>query len=105
MRHCTRRARAAEHADLHGVHADVGHDGANLREDDLRRHRVDGAHARRVLCCDRGDRARAVHAAARERLQVGLDPRPSARVRAGDRQRDGRHPRLLSGERRRGKIV
>ena len=32
---------------------------------------------------------RPVHAGARERLQVGLDPRSAAGVRAGDRERDG----------------
>ncbi len=60
---------------------------AHLREDDLRRHGWIGADADRVLGGDRRDRARAVHAAARERLQVGLDAGAAAGVRAGDRQR------------------
>ena len=50
------------------------------------RHRVDGAHPDRVLGRDRGDRGHAVHAAARERLQVGLDAGAAAGVGAGDRE-------------------
>ena len=40
-----------------------------------------------VLRGDRGDRARAVHAERRERLQIGLDAGAAARVAAGDGQR------------------
>ena len=40
----------------------------------------------RVLRRDRGDRGHPVHAAARERLQVGLDAGAAAGVRAGDRE-------------------
>ncbi len=39
-----------------------------------------------VLRGDRGDRSHSVHAAARKRLQVGLDARAAAGVRAGDRE-------------------
>ena len=50
----------------------------------------------RVLRGDRRDRGRPVDAAARERLQVGLDPGAAAGVRAGDRQAGadalGAHP-------------
>ena len=77
----------AEHPDLDRVDADVREHRAHLREHDLRRDRMDGGDADRVLRGDRGDRARAVHAAARERLQVGLDAGAAAGVRAGDRQR------------------
>ena len=42
--------------------------------------------ADRVLRRDRGDRGHPVHAAARERLQVGLDAGAAAGVRAGDRE-------------------
>ena len=42
-----------------------------------------------VLDRDRRDRRRPVHARARERLEVGLDPRAAAGVRPGDRQDDG----------------
>ena len=64
-------------------------DGAHLGDDDLRGQRLDRVTSTRVLRGDRGDRRRPVHAAARERLQVGLDPGAAAGVRAGDRQRDG----------------
>ena len=40
----------------------------------------------RVLRRDRGDRRHPVHAAARERLEVGLDAGAAAGVRAGDRE-------------------
>ena len=43
----------------------------------------------RVLRRDRGDRGHPVHAAARERLQVGLDAGAAAGVRAGDREDGG----------------
>ena len=77
---------AAEHADLDGVDADVGEHGADLGGDDLAGQRVHGRDRDRVLRRDRGDRARPVHAAARERLQVRLDPGAAAGVGAGDRE-------------------
>jgi hypothetical protein len=79
----------AEHPDLHGVHADVGEHRADLGQHHLRGDRVDRAHAERVLGGQRRDRAGAVHAAARERLEVGLDAGAAPGVRAGDRE-DGR---------------
>ena len=75
-----------EHADLHGVDADVLGDRPHLPDDRLGRDRRDPLDGDRVLPGDGRDRRHAVHAAARERLQVGLDPRAAARVRAGDRQ-------------------
>ena len=76
----------AEHPDLDGVDADVRAPRAPARARSPPGP-VDRADAERVLRGDRGDRARAVHAAARERLQVGLDAGAAAGVRAGDRQR------------------
>ncbi len=64
----------AEHPDLDRVDADVCDHSANLRQHDLGINRQDRAYAARVLSRDRRDRAGAVYAAARERLQVGLDP-------------------------------
>ena len=58
----------------------------HLTDDRLRRDRGDALDPDRVLPRDRRDRGHAVHAAARERLQVGLDAGAAARVRAGDRQ-------------------
>ena len=55
----------------------------------VRRHRVDARHADRVLRGQRGDRRHPVDAAARERLQVGLDPGAAAGVGAGDREHGG----------------
>ena len=49
-------------------------------------HRGDHLHPDRVLGGERRDRGRPVDAAARERLQVGLDAGAAAGVRAGDRQ-------------------
>ena len=76
----------AEHADLDGVDADVGGDGAHLLRDGLRRQRVDGRDAGRVLRRDRRDRGHSVDPAAGEGLQVGLNAGAAAGVRAGDRQ-------------------
>ena len=83
-----RDGRGAEHPDLDRVDADVGEHRAHLREHDLWREGVDRGDADGVLGGDRGDRTRAVHAAARERLQIGLDAGAAAGVRAGDRERD-----------------
>ena len=88
-----------EHPDLDGVERDVFEHGANLREDHLRRDRLDRPHRERVLGRYRRDRADPVNAAAGEGLEVGLDPRPAAGVRAGDRQRGGGpHVRLRAGK-------
>ena len=80
------RRLVAEHPDLDRVDADVGGDRLDLGDDDLGRHRDHQLDADRVLGGDRGDRGRPVDAAARERLQVGLDAGAAAGVRAGDRE-------------------
>ena len=59
----------------------------DLRDDHRRRHRGHHLDPDRVLGRQRRDRRRAVHAAPRERLQVGLDPGAAAGVRARDRKR------------------
>ena len=81
-------ARGAEHPDLDRVDADVGEHRAHLREHDLGGTGWIAIDADGVLGGDRGDRTRPVHAAARERLQIGLDAGAAAGVRAGDRERD-----------------
>ena len=74
----------------------------DLAPHDVHAARLDAAHARRVLRGDAGDGAGAMHAERGEGLQVGLDARPAAAVRAGDGERHGkqwsfRHaPNLLS---------
>ena len=77
---------AREHPHLDGIDADVRQDGLHLPHDDLARDLVDGAHPDRVLDGDRRDRGHPVDAATGEGLQVSLDPRASAGVRAGDRE-------------------
>src|SRR5260370_37133181 len=49
---------------------------------------MDFGHRDRVLGSDGGDRGCPVHAEGRKRLQVCLDARASARIRAGDGQRN-----------------
>ncbi len=79
----------AEHADLDGVDADVVADGVQLGREERRRGHVDGAHALGVLGCQGRDGGHAVAAVRRDALQVGLDPGPAGRVRAGDGQHAG----------------
>ena len=80
--------RVAEHPDLHGVDADVLGHRADLRDDHRRARRLHRVDADGVLRGQRGDRRHPVDAAARERLQVGLDAGAAAGVRAGDREDD-----------------
>ena len=75
-----------EHPRLRGVDPDVGGDRVELRADEPRRHLVDGGHLTRVLRREGDDRRHAVDARRGERLQVGLDPGPSAGI--GARNRD-----------------
>ena len=76
----------AEHADLDGVDADVVGHRPHLLDDRFGRKRVDAGHRHGVLGGHGGDRRHAVHPAARESLQVGLDAGPAAGVGAGDRE-------------------
>ena len=78
--------RREEHPRLGRVNADVVEDRLELGAHELRRQLVHGDHADRVLRGQRDDRARAEAAGGGEGLQVGLDPRASARVGARDRQ-------------------
>jgi hypothetical protein len=78
--------RVGEHADLHGIDADIVENGVELCRDERRIGRVDGRDAARVLRGECGDDARAVGAERRERLEVGLDARAAARIGAGDRE-------------------
>ena len=79
-----------EHPDLDRVDADVLGDRADLLDDQPPAGAGSTARDRhRVLRRDRGDRGHPVHAAARERLEVGLDAGAAAGVRAGDREHPG----------------
>jgi hypothetical protein len=85
--------RRAEHADLHGIHADVLGDRANLLDNDLAGDGVNSGDGDRVLRGDRGDGRHPVNAAPRERLEIGLDAGPTTGVGAGD----GEHAREAVG--------
>jgi hypothetical protein len=80
------RLHGPEHADLHGVDADVLGDLSHLLHDDLRRDRMHRAHADRVLRGDRRDRGHPVDAAGGERLEVRLDAGSPAGIGPGDRK-------------------
>ena len=75
-----------EHPGLRSVDPDVAGDRVELRAHEPRRHLVDGGDLARVLRRERDDRRHAVNAGGGERLQVGLDPGPSAGI--GARNRD-----------------
>ena len=60
-------------------------DRVELLADEPRGHLVDGCHLARVLRGEGDDRRHAVHARGRERLQIGLDPGPTAGIGARDR--------------------
>ena len=76
-----------EHPDLDRVHAEIGGHRPDLVEDHLPRNRLHGDHLAGVLGGEGDDRRGAVDAAARERLQVGLDPGAAAGIGARDRDR------------------
>ena len=59
-------------------------DRVDLGEDHFGRHRMDGAHAQRVLSGDRGDRGHRVAAEHGDGLDVGLDPGAAAGIRSGN---------------------
>ena len=96
-----RSPRVAEHADLDRGDVEILENRVDLRaRRSSRRSGVDRADAERVLRGHRRDRARAVDAERGEGLEIGLDPRAAAGIRAGDRQRD-RRPRGHGAPRRR----
>ena len=75
-----------EHAGLRRIGSEIAEHGVQLCANERGRNFVHGDDARRVLSRQRDDRAHAVAARSSEGLQIGLDPCPAARVRAGDRQ-------------------
>src|SRR5438034_370391 len=83
-----------DHPDLDRADIEIGKNRVHLRGDELRRHVVDRAHALGVLRRERGDDRGAVDAERRERLEISLDAGATARIRAGDGERDRRHHRL-----------
>ena len=83
--------RAEDHPGLHRVDADVVEDSLELGADELPRNLVHRGDGDRVLRRQCDDRAHSVAAEARERLEIRLDARPSARVGRGNRQAPGHH--------------
>ena len=98
LAHRLDRRHVAEHPDLHRVHADVVHHRPHLVEHGRGGQRVDRGHLARVLGRDRGDRRHPVRPAARERLQVRLDPGTATGVGPGDGEQSWRCGRV-QGER------
>ena len=84
--HRVDRRLVGEHADLDRVDADVVGDRSTWATIISGATGSDQLDPDRVLGRERRDRGRPVDAAARERLQVGLDPGAAAGVRAGDRE-------------------
>ena len=85
-RHRLDDCRRREHAGLRRVDRDVGGDGLDLRGHELGWQRVRCRHDACVLGGDGGDRADAVAAVRRKRLEIGLDAGAAAGVAAGDGQ-------------------
>ena len=79
--------RRGQHAGLRGIDADVGHHRSHLVGHDVGPDLVVARDPLRVLHRHRGDRRHPVHAATRERLQIGLNPRAASRIGGGDRHR------------------
>src|SRR5258707_8348746 len=80
------------HSDLDRADGEIGENRIHLRGDEVRRHVVDGSYVFGVLRGERSDNRGAVDAERRERFQIGLDAGAAARIRAGDGQRNRRHP-------------
>src|SRR5436309_5288688 len=92
-----------QHAGLGGMDGDVPGNRFDLRDDEVGRQRRRRREADRALGRDRRDRAQSVHPERRERLEVGLNAGPAARVAAGDCQGGAHalrfsrmHPTLLA---------
>jgi len=75
--------------------ADVREDRVDLGGDDLCRDLMDGLHAEGVLGGDRRDGRGAIDTERGKRLEVGLDPGPTTRIGAGDRERARLRPASL----------
>ena len=88
---------AADHPDLHRIHAEVAHHRINLREDDLRRDRVHGRDPAGVLGRDCGDRRHRVAAEHGDGLDVRLNTRSAAAVGPGNDEDAGNGHDVLVG--------
>jgi len=89
--HRVDHGRGEEHPRLRSVDANVREDRLELCLHELRRHLVNGRHGDRVLRGESDDRAHAVAAERRKRLQVGLDAGAAAGVGARDREAARHH--------------
>ncbi len=86
----------ADHADLHGVHADIGDDRVDLGDHHVGRNGVNALHAEGILRGDGRDRGHRVAAEHGDRLDIRLDARAAARIGAGDDEDAGGHARPLN---------
>ena len=82
---------AVQHAGLHGVSADVGKHNLDLLGNEGRLDCHDAMHAFGVLGGQRRDRRRGESIHGGHRLDVRLDPRPAAGIRAGNDQNTTPH--------------
>jgi len=82
-------AGVGQHPDLDGVETDIGDQGLELPDHEIRWYHVHSGHAQGALCGEGRDHGRAVDAQRRERLEVGLDAGTAGGVAACDGQCDG----------------
>ncbi len=87
--HGVDNVRVDQHAGLDGIDADVRQDGFQLCIDLLGGHRIHARDTSGVLRGDGGDDRHAVRAQRRKRLQVRLNARAAAGIRAGHGERAG----------------
>ncbi len=85
-----RRFRAADHADLDHVRAEIAQHRVDLPQHHLERHGHYRLHAQRVLRGDGGDRGGGEAAEHGDGLDIRLDARAPAAVRAGNDEDSGR---------------
>jgi RNA methyltransferase, TrmH family len=88
LRHRFDDRSSAEHTGFHGRGGQVFGQGIELAGHEGGSHRFPGAHAQGVLGRHGADDAGTEDAELVKGLEIGLDPRAAARVRAGDGQRD-----------------
>ena len=69
-----------DHADLDGLHAEIGEHRVDLRGHEIRGHLMNAADALGVLRGERRDHGRAVDAEGGKRLEVGLNTGSARRI-------------------------
>ena len=86
-----------QHAGLDGGRRQFFKDGLDLLPHDSGIARLEAAHAPGILRGDAGNGAGPMHAEGGERLQIRLNSRPAAAVRAGDGEGDRKLLAMLHG--------